>query len=91
MAKRWPFKDPDEVLDFEVDWTSRIGASDTISEVTWTMPSGLTKTSQSVAGKVAIVWISGGTAGNSYNVGCRVVTNGGRTYDETIVLPVRSR
>ena len=88
--KRWPFKDPDEVLDFEVDWTSRIGV-DTISTVTWTVPAGLTKVSQAIAGKVAGVFLSGGTDGQSYNVGCRVVTAGGRTYDETIVLPVRTR
>lgn len=88
--KRWPFKDPDEVLDFEVDWDARLGA-DTISTVTWTMPTGLTLDSQSVNGDVAIAWISGGTTGQSYNVGCRVVTTGGRTYDETIILPVRTR
>ena len=89
--KRWPYKDPDEILDFEVDWTSRIGASDTIASVTWTVPGGIAKTSQNLAGKVAAVWLSGGTDGQSYNVGCRVVTTGGRTYDETIVLPVRTR
>lgn len=91
MAKRWPFKDPNEVLDFEVDWTARIGSSDAIDTVTWTMPAGITKDDQTVSGKVAIIWISGGTEGQSYNVGCRVETTGGRIYDETIVLPVRSR
>lgn len=91
MAKRWPFKDPNEVLDFEVDWTARIGSTDTISTVTWTVPTGIAKEDESVSGKIAIVWLSGGTEGQSYNVGCRVVTTGGRTYDETIVLPVRSR
>lgn len=91
MAKRWPFKDPNELLDFEVDWAARIGSSDNIASVTWTIPTGLAKDDESVSGKVAIVWLSGGSEGVSYNVGCRVVTTGGRTYDETIVLPVRSR
>jgi hypothetical protein len=89
-VKRWPFKDPDEVLDYEVDWSDRLG-SDTIDSVTWTMPSGIVKDDQDVSGDIAVIWISGGTAGESYNIGCRVVTTGGRTYDETIVLPVRSR
>ena len=88
--KRWPFKDPDEVLDFEVDWTARLDG-DTISAVTWTVPVGLTKTAQNLADPIAIVWLSGGTAGQSYEIGCRVETAGGRTYDETISLPVRSR
>lgn len=88
--KRWPFKDPDEVLDFEVDWTARLDG-DTISAVTWTVPVGLTKTAQNLADPIAIVWLSGGTAGQSYEIGCRVQTTGGRTYDETISLPVRQR
>ena len=88
--KRWPFKDPDEVLDFEVDWTARLDG-DTISVVTWTVPVGLTKTAQNLADPIAIVWLSGGTAGQTYEIGCRVQTTGGRTYDETIILPVRQR
>ncbi len=30
MALSWPFKDPDEVLDYQIDWTARL-AGDTIS------------------------------------------------------------
>lgn len=88
--KRWPYKDPDEVLDYEFDWSARL-ADDTISAVTWTVPAGLTKDSQSVTGAVAVVWLSGGTDGEAYDIGCRVETAGGRTYDETIRLPVRTR
>lgn len=28
MAKTWPFKDPDEVLDYDIDWTWRLYSSD---------------------------------------------------------------
>ena len=88
--KRWPFKDPDEVLDYEVDWSARLG-TDTISSVTWTVPAGLTKEDEAATGDIVSVWLSGGSEGQSYNIGCRVVTSGGRTHDETFVLPVRSR
>lgn len=90
MKNKWPFKDPDEVLDYEIDWEARIG-TDTISTATWTIPSGLVKDSDSTTDYVATVWLSGGTAGTNYSVGCRVVTEGGRTYDETVILPVKSR
>jgi ribosomal protein S28E/S33 len=88
--KRWPFKDPDELLDYEVNWAARLG-TDTISSVAWTVPDGIVKEDEAATGAVVSIWLSGGTEGQSYNVGCRVLTTGGRTYDETIVLPVRSR
>lgn len=36
MSFRWPFKDPDETLDYSVDW-SRFLESATISSVTWSV------------------------------------------------------
>lgn len=86
----WPFKDPNEVLDYEIDWSARIGG-DAISSVTWTVPSGITKDRDAVSGDIAAIWLSGGTAGTSYDIGCRVVTTGGRTYDETVTLSVSNR
>lgn len=86
----WPFKDPNEVLDYEIDWSARIGG-DAISTVTWTVPGGITKNSDAVSGDITAIWLSGGTAGTSYDIGCRVVTSGGRTYDETVTLSVSNR
>jgi len=34
MSLRWPVKDPDETLDFSIDW-SRFLEGRTISEVVW--------------------------------------------------------
>jgi len=34
MAARWPTKDPDETLDYSVDWSRHLG-TETISAVTW--------------------------------------------------------
>lgn len=33
MALRWPAKDPDEVTDFDVDWTSRLYSEDELALV----------------------------------------------------------
>lgn len=35
MSFRWPNKDPDETLDYSVDWTRFLGDSITISLVQW--------------------------------------------------------
>lgn len=91
MALKWTIKDPNEVLDFEIDWTARIGTADPIETVTWTIPSGITKTAQTFEGLVTAVWLSGGTTGASYSVGCLVETEGGRIFDQTVILPVKTR
>jgi hypothetical protein len=35
MALRWPVKDPDETLDYSIDWSRFLGSGITISAVTW--------------------------------------------------------
>jgi hypothetical protein len=37
------------------------------------------------------VWLSGGTAGESYDVACEITTDQGRTDERTIRVPVRER
>ena len=44
MALEWDFKDPDEVLDYRVDWSARLDG-DTIASSTWEVLAGLTKDS----------------------------------------------
>ncbi len=89
----WPAKDPDDVLDYSLDWSDVLAAdaNDTIESVAWTIePAGeLTKDSQAEAGAISTIWLSGGEAGTRYEIGCLLTTTGGRTYDRTIELPVR--
>lgn len=89
----WPAKDPDELLDYEIDWSKRMPASDTISISTWSVPAGLNQVAQSVieSGKVAVVWIAGGTVGELYPVLNTVVTAEGRTMQQTVRLKVKSK
>lgn len=82
--------DPNAVLDYTVDWSDWLG-TDTIASVTWTVPTGVTKASQTNTTTAATAWISGGTAGSDYSLGCKVTTAGGRTDERTVVLQVRER
>lgn len=87
---QWPPKDPDDVLDYSIDWSAVLEADgDTISGVVWTFPDGLTKQSDSVEGSATFAWISGGADGARYSVGCRITTAGGRIYDRTMSISVR--
>lgn len=86
----WPDKDPDEVLDYEMDWSARI-LTDTISTSTWIVPTGITKNSDSNTTTTTTIWLSGGTAGNTYEFTNRIVTAGGRTMDESVKLKCKEK
>ena len=87
---KWPDKDPDEVLDYTVNWTARIDP-DTISTSTWLVPVGITKNSDSHTTTVTTIWLSGGTIGTKYTLTNRIVTIGGRTMDQSIDIKVKAR
>lgn len=90
MALTWPNKDPDEVLDYQIDWLPRL-IDDTIASSSWTVPVGLTNVSSSFTDTRALVWLSGGTIGESYSILNRIVTAAGRTMDQTVTLTVAAK
>jgi hypothetical protein len=63
----------------------------TVSSVTWTLPSGITKDSQSQSGRLAIITVSGGTDGVDYDVLCRMTPTVGNIMEQTITIPVRAQ
>ena len=71
--------------------------SEIIDSTDWdfTQATGLTKDSDVVSadGKVATAWISGGTAGETYEVSCEITTNNSpaRTDERTIKIKVKER
>lgn len=88
MALSWPAKkDPNAEKDYAVDWGPWLNG-DTIQSVTWTVPAGISKTDEEIVGTQAVIWLSGGTAGTTYSIVCRVVTAGGRTDERTVKVKV---
>lgn len=86
----WPAKDPDEVLDYALDWSNVLETGETISTSTWTVPSGITDSSASISGSTTRIWLSSGTSGTVYSVTNKIVTSDGRTWERTARLPVVS-
>lgn len=86
-------KDPDAVLDYSMPWTLEEG--DSIDTATWAIDDppddDLEIDSQAVVGGVPTVWVSGGTAGETYRLRCRVVTDEGRTDDRTFHIRIEER
>jgi hypothetical protein len=90
MAKRWPPKDPQEVLDYAIDWTSRLGG-DTVSQSVWDVPTGLVKDSESIAPTMTTLWLSSGALGKTYDITNHIITSGGRRFDQTVRLRVKAK
>jgi hypothetical protein len=84
------YKDPDAKLDYGFDWATWLG-SDTISSSSWTVPTGLTKVSDTNDTTTTTVWLSGGTAGVSYRVVNSIVTAGGREEDRSLWIVMKER
>jgi hypothetical protein len=91
MALTWPFKDPQDVLDYSINFSGRIGNDDPISTSTWTIPSGITKLSGNFSGPLSTIWLSGGTLGDTLTFLNHIVTIGGRECDQTVNLQIKSK
>lgn len=87
----WPPKDPQEVLDYRIDWSARLEEGETISTSTWTVPAGITKDEDENAAATATIWLSGGTLGETYELVNQIVTSDERTMDQTIRLRIKAK
>lgn len=91
MALQWDSKDPDEVLDYQIDWGERLQDAETISTSAWTITgsdSVLTEDSNSISGESTVIWLSSGTLGVRYTLTNRIVTDAGRTMDQSVRLKI---
>lgn len=84
----WPRKDPDELLDYALEWSNVLEDGETISTSTWTVPTGLTDSAASISGTQTRIWFSSGTAGVTYAVTNKITTSEGRTYERVARLPI---
>ncbi|MBW7967575.1 hypothetical protein [Bradyrhizobium sp. BR 10261] len=87
----FPPKDPAERrVAYAVDWTDRL-AGDDLASSTFELPSGLIAENASNTAKVATVQISGGAAGQAYEITNRVTTAAGAELQQVIRLRVKTR
>ena len=97
-------KDPQAELSYGISWANWIPASDSISTAEWTLPAGITSLAESLntvpmvidgethaIGTVALIKLSGGTAGTDYTLACRVTLASGEVDERSIVIACRER
>lgn len=95
MSMKWKAaKDPDERLDFRMKWGNKIPEDDSIVSSLWevvTPNATLTIDDDSIDETDTIVWLTGGTEGEVYEVLNRVLTTLGRRMDQTGELKIKSK
>ena len=84
-------KDPQAVLDYQWDWSDWLDSGDEISSYVITPDSGITVDSDSKTTEEVTVWLSGGTAGEFYEVACKITTAQSRIDERTICIRVRQK
>jgi hypothetical protein len=85
-------KDPSAAVPYTIDWgTKWLIGSDTIASSTWTVPSGITKVSDTHDTKTCTIKLSGGTAGQEYVIANKIVTVGGITDERSFTIRVEDR
>lgn len=91
MAIKKFVKDPAARLDYTIDWSAWLEPDDDsiTSASVPSPPSGLTVQTTTWTATLTTTWISGGTAGTSYDVTVRIETGGGRIDERTIVIACR--
>ena len=84
-------KDPDASLPYEWDWAAWLSDGETITGTVITADPGITVGAPSQAAGIVTVRVSGGTAGATYRVACRITTSGGNITQRTKKIVVRNR
>lgn len=106
MSYRWPNKDPDEILDYSVDWSRFLGQGVNISSVEWYVDNesgektlleegqvvnGIQNVSETRTSAVATINLGLGTNNKEYKFHCRITDTTGSTAERTIKLRIRNR
>ena len=78
----------DSVLDYVIDWDQWLEESDVISSSIWAADSPLTIQRETNTENRAVAFISGGEVNREYTVVNTIVTTGGRTHCQEIIIRI---
>jgi hypothetical protein len=105
MSFRWPNKDPDEILDYSVDWSRFLNGA-TITTCVWSVDdstgtkttitagntvNGVQNVAQTISGNVTTINLGLGTNNTEYKIYCRITDNSGNVAERVIRLRVKEQ
>lgn len=91
MVLIWPDKDPQETLDYRLNWRARVPVGDKIVSSTWSSPLSITKGINTYTDYTTTLWLSGGVIGESYTFVNTVTTTAGRVMEQSVKVKVVSK
>ncbi len=105
MAYHWPPKDPDETLDYSIDWSRFLGSA-TITTATWyvnnasgvktlfstgLVVNGLQNVFQTATSQVATIHLGSGTLHEEYTITCSILDSTGSVAERVVRLRIREQ
>ena len=84
-------KDPDAILDYGFDWSDWLASGETLTASTWTVPAGISEGANQRDDTSVLIWLSGGTVGESYLISCKIVTSDSRTDERSFTIIVEEQ
>lgn len=105
MSFKWPNKDPDELLDYSVDWSRFLNGA-TISSVNWYVDNasgvktlitagqtvnGIQNVAQTISNGVATINLGLGTNNVEYKFTCQITDNSGNIAERVIRLRIKEQ
>jgi len=106
MSLKWPNKDPDEIMDYSIDW-SRFLRGATLTSVTWhvdaadetkteLIPSGqlvngIQLISATNTNTVATARLGSGTNNTQYKFTCQIADSNGLVVERSVRLRLRNK
>lgn len=105
MSFKWANKDPDEILDYSVDWSRFLGAA-TISSIQWFVDdaagvktaidsgdvvNGIQNVAQTNTNTVATINLGLGTLNEEYKFYCRMIDSTGSIAERVIKLRIKEQ
>jgi hypothetical protein len=105
MSFRWPNKDPDEILDYSVDWSRFLNGA-TITTCVWSVDdstgtktaiaagntvNGIQNVAQTISGAVTTINLGLGTNNIEYKFYCRITDNSGNIAERVVRLRVKEQ
>jgi hypothetical protein len=103
---RWPNKDPDEQLDYSVDWSRFLGTGVSLAGVQWFVDNssevktllddgevvnGIQNVSKTETDTVATINIGLGTNNTEYKFYCRITDSSGSQAERVVKLRIKER
>ena len=84
-------KDPHAKLDYGFDWSDWLESGETISASVWTVPAGISEESSQRGDTLTKIWLSSGTAGETYTIANKVTTSEDRIDERSFDVIVENR